>query len=750
MFPSNIVAATTDEQLIAEYNLLAGNQSSVSFGYIRFTYGALSPDEPMWGVFQVQALFGSNDFIFRLLGENIVDNDTTFNHINIAGDFGFGQETRILQRSDATYAGSIDGLIGKETAWNWVSFSSMIDGNNYTVTLSRTSSIPEVSNSTLRATDPGALFAEDTVQFTILPGVPIPNPVADYVVSQNGAGDFTNINAALSQGFLVPGDIIEIRADVPGTEQVFTENVLFNNIHGSDGLEIVLRARDGDNIIIKGTGSGTNIRFHVIESSFLIVDGIKQIGANTWSNSLPIATNGTYESTYGVWVESNSTNIEFRNIGEPGGNTDYKIWGANNYSANQFGRFGSPDGCSLLKIDNCWFELQGTNNETTRTESKDWGDLFRQACPQVVIQGGSFAMAGHNTLSIEQGPCIIRDVICDNDWRSKNTGLDGYRACEISTDKANIPPSGTGEILCEGSIFRNSFKGAAPSASSASKWQANRGVFRYNQVANARQLGIKNDRNVGADGSVTESKFYHNTFNNVESLLRTSENSTTYTDVHFEYDYVNSLVMNLGAGDVLSADSYIYMTDRSSDLGGFPDAWKGDQWRGLTVDITGTNFRVRLEGNSGVPQFVSFANLTTTWPQVFSNIDDEVVNFSSPLSTETLWNYATAYAGLTPTNSPPSLTNIEDLTSMVGSGTSQTSGVFEDGRYFILADTDWGLGYFGEQNDQVDIGGTVVRLLTLNKDTGAATWDLPVTWVNGDPVNHAPNGVKATQRGAVQ
>lgn len=741
MFPTNVVAATTDEQLISRYDMTVGNSMSVTFGYVRFSYGSIDPDTPLWGLYRIDALFGSNDLSFRLDTISIPNVDNTFNHIRIEGDFGSGTEVKIFLRRDATYDANVAG----DTSWNWSTLSPpFVDGNVYIITFSRTDPIPEIGLSTIIATDPGALFVNGMVQFTIDHGA-TPVPDADFIVSANGAGDFTTWNDAINSG-LVPGDIVEVRSNTPGAIQVFTENVLFANINGTDGNEIIFRIRDGDSVYIHGTNLGTKTRLEFGTNASYLKFDLTGLGADIWSIQRPPGDNsGQYESQYGLRVQNGAHHLEI-NIGDDSSNRANKMLGANNFSANMVGRFGSPDGCHHIKVK-LYAELHGDNNSGIDGDF-DWGDLFRMSVPNWVIEG-NFHQGGHNTLSVEEYPGVLRNAICDNDWRALSTGEPGYRAAEISGDKSNLALRDDGSFLVENSIFRNAFDGGSPNAQAGAKWQARRGVFRYCSIVTTRALGIKNDRNAGIDGSVTESKFYHITLWDTESVLRTSNTTTTFNDLHIKHQYKNFLIMNLGPGDPQSLNSYIYMTDKSSNLAGFPDSWKGDKWEGITVDTSGITFNIRFEG-TGASQIYSLADALTTFPNVFINWDEEEVTFSNPVAAQTSFDFATAFAGMTPTNNPPSLTDVVPLTVMVGAGTAEVSGTFEEGSYFTLADTDWDLGYFGEENDFVSINGTVVQLLTLNKNTGFATWDIPVTWSNDDPVFHAPNGVIPINRGAVQ
>ena len=300
--------------------------------------------------------------------------------------------------------------------------------------------------------------------------------------------------------------------------------------------------------------------------------------------------------------------------------------------------------------------------------------------------------------------------------------------------------------MVEECMFRNALRGHQPGA--VAKNQANRGVFRFNVYARGDSFMIKVDRNHGQDGSVTESKWYHITCDDVGTILRTNENTATFNNLHFETSHKNNIYQNLGAGDPARLGTFIYKGDQSN-RGIYATGWKGDKWSAITID-TPVGFRISLNDNTGGWQDKTVAQALTDWPDNFSNWQEEVVNFTSVNDALTSWDFDVARTGMTPLNPPPSVSDVEPLTTMVGAGNNALGGTLDDGRYFILADTHWGLGYFGEQNDQIAINGQFVRLVTLNKNTGVATWDRPISWSNGDPVFYVYKGAIPTKRGAIQ
>jgi len=235
----------------------------------------------------------------------------------------------------------------------------------------------------------------------------------------------------------------------------------------------------------------------------------------------------------------------------------------------------------------------------------------------------------------------------------------------------------------------------------------------------------------------------------VDSVFRQVETETTWTDIYFEQSHVNEVYQNLGAGDTLSTDAYIVKRDETT-RGAYADGWKGDQWRGITVDVTGITFKIAMQDNLGTTYTSkTIAQATTDWPLNFSNWDQDAVTFVSTAA-HTSWDIDVVIAGFLPSSPPASVTDVEPLTLMTGAGSSATSGTFDDARFFVMAAADLGLGYFGYGNDFIWINNTRVQLVTLNKDTGAGTWTPAATWADNAPVYADCNGSKVTKRGASQ
>ncbi len=574
----------------------------------------------------------------------------------------------------------------------------------------------------------------------------------DAIVRADGAGDYTTIQQAINSA--PPGIWIQVQANVEGGTQDFSEALDFNGLVGGIGGEIYLQVRPGDTVGISAPTAGDTILRMRGATRYWILDGFAYIGTNSWADVTPIETNNPWDQEQCIRIEDGCNHIELRNFGVAGEGNANKIWGANAYFASQLGRpeltgVASQDGVEFIKVKNCHFELQGHNNNQG-SANEDFGDLFNSAAYRVVIEDSTFNRGGHNPLVVEGLYTVVRRCITSNDWRSLGTGADGYRSAALVLEKAGALDDGTGMVLSEYNIHRRSYPGPGGVATSLVKNQARRGVFRYNVHLEGRsRIGMLNDINAGIDGAVTQSKWYHLTHVSVDSIFRQAEpNPGSYTDIFFEESYVNCLFTNLGDGDNADPDTHIYKQDETA-LGAYPNGWKGLEVRACIFQRDGGGpIEFALNDNTGGWNRQSVANAQTVWPTNFINLYENGVNYDNTTLAASSWDPVEARQAMQ-ISSGANVTLWEALTTMVGGGTNATSGVIADPRFFVLANTHWNLGYFGETDDQILISGQLVRLTSLNKDTGAATWDTPITWVDGAPVSHAPNGELPDRIGAV-
>jgi hypothetical protein len=580
-----------------------------------------------------------------------------------------------------------------------------------------------------------------------LEGAGNPEP-PDFVVRQDGAGTHTTFAGAIAAASA--GDIIEVQANTVGGTQIFTENVDINAKSGASGNEIELRARSGDTIRIRATSAASTVFQIRGGASFWYIHGFASIGHGTWTNAVPWPTVALYPQKHGIRVYNNAHHIDIQDIGTLGSTTD-AIYGANNYSANLIGGFGNTDGVHHIRVKNCNFYLQG-NNANVGWAGGDWGDLFIMRATNSIVEGNAFVKGGHNALSIFEGKCIVRRNITDNNWISEDTGKSGQRSAAIAGDQAAVSSE---NILTEFNVFRWGLAAGDTDNPPVCKDQARGGIFRFNTYYGGAAQAIQANRNNGADGSVTQSKWYHYTVINTDSVFRQTQTSDEFNDIYFEQSHINALYQQLGGGDNLSAGVYIYKHDEG-DHTGYGTGWKGDEWRGITYEDTTdieegyTAFKILLNDDTGAAVTKTVLQATTDWSANFANWDMATVNFVDDSLASVSWDIDAIIAGMVPASPPASVADVEPLTLMDGAGVAATTGTLDDGRFFCLKDTDLDLSYFDEINDYMWIESTRVQIVTLNKATGAVTFTPAATWSDNAEVFADCSGSKVTKRGASQ
>ncbi len=558
--------------------------------------------------------------------------------------------------------------------------------------------------------------------------------IPDFIIRAGGGENYTLIQDAIDDmgTTISPGDLVEIQANTPGGDITFAERMDFTGVNGSNGNEFRLIVRTGDNVRLIPTGGDTRTLFN--NSSYIVIEGILQHGDDSWTNAVPYQTADVYPNEYGFRVENGSHHIDIVGFGDLAKGNSNKIWCSKAFYNNQFGLFGQVDGVHHCRFLRCHFELHGNNNNTQA--SQDFGDILRLAAPSCAVDDCTFYQAGHNTVSVEEEKILLRRIVCDGDWRPQSTGTDGYRTAEISGNKSEIGP---GFIVVEHCCFRNGLENPGKNSFPAVvKYQARRGVFRYCHHLTGDGKAIRMDRDSGnpLDGSTTESKVYGMTVDGVESIIRTVCADADFNDFLFETSWLNFVATNLGAGDNIEADVYIYKDDES-DRGIYADGWKGDDYRSWSIETAGITFKILLDDDTGLKTIKTLADALIDWSPNFSNFDEETCTYTNLSNAQTSFDIDVIEAGLVLTFGPKAIGGWDALTTMVGSGSSATAGTFLDPRGFAMLDTELDLSYFGYLNDQVVIdGNSPVRLLTLNRITGDATWDNPISWSGGADADH--------------
>ena len=170
---------------------------------------------------------------------------------------------------------------------------------------------------------------------------------ATYTVCNAGC-DWTTIQGAFDDGSinggngLEPGDVVEVRADIPGGSKTYFETVTpGSNDSGATENHVIIRGRSGDTITIDG--QGTRQYCFDISYSYITVDNFTMDHATTYTFRFDGSNGGTIQncnvncSTYG------HQGIYFKDT------TDVLI--ANNTITTDDGSWtGTPDGIYIQHV----------------------------------------------------------------------------------------------------------------------------------------------------------------------------------------------------------------------------------------------------------------------------------------------------------------------------------------------------------------------------------------------------------------
>lgn len=125
--PSGVASAAG----AAKNYIVTAGQQVAAIGFLRATYGALSPDDPFKEntIQRIVNLTNNNIFRFGMLASP-PDTDATFRRLRLSGIFASGAGELDLLRADASYS-----INNGESRWDWPETLVMVSGNTYTLTL---------------------------------------------------------------------------------------------------------------------------------------------------------------------------------------------------------------------------------------------------------------------------------------------------------------------------------------------------------------------------------------------------------------------------------------------------------------------------------------------------------------------------------------------------------------------------------------------------------------------------------------
>ncbi len=590
--------------------------------------------------------------------------------------------------------------------------------------------------------------------------------VPTKIVQANGVGGaYTTIQSAINAA--VAGDIIEVRANTPGSTQQFVEALRFENKNYAS--YVTLRVRTGDTIQVlnspaaycTGDLDGSNswpgnlrIALFIKASSYIKFTGKWIFGTNTdwvWPNYM------ARHLTMCLAISNSSHHIQFE-----GPENDYIYFhGSSSYFASRV-----TVNSYKLRFYRCRTGVHGSNNNQL---GADQGDAFRVESYQTILDSCYFELGGHNPLTMVGGKQVCRNTTFNGDWRAMNTGSPGQRGMEVQSAHSGdrkplsaIDVSASGPVLMESCHFKNNWRAAETVISGPSmQHKANHSIVRYNLFTDLRYtddsgappLTLSDTRKASfawPANALTE--FYHNTTYWTNGIYECNVSAWPDTNLLLHPDALsynrirNNLFQACHARIKGTVDSYrtiAYIDLLNVSTAGYPNGFKGGEFSGNVLDYIGAAGYDKLQlanaVGAGTTNFVG----GTLWP-------DNV--FDNTAYTATFTNLGVfanrTRAGFTPTPNQAALV-AGGLETAVGSGTNSKTLVVSNARPFY---DGWGLEEFGEQGDLIKVGSnSPVRIVSANYATNTLTLASAITWANGAAIYLClSDGTIVDQKGAMQ
>ena len=514
---------------------------------------------------------------------------------------------------------------------------------------------------------------------------------ADIIVIPNGTGDFTTINAGINAAS--PGEIVEVRSNVPGVLTYFVEEIV-PTVSGTAANPIIVRVRAGDRIVPYSNGGYT---LTITNRSYLIFRlfefgemslwthlGYGTVGSSQWLNSVG---GRAVSSRRNLQIESGTNHVLFE---------DCKVWGgrANPVSKGNVITIS----CEYIGFRRCNFELTGTNQDLNPSAYPDErGDLLDNGAAHCYFEECAFALGGHDAF-IQRGSFVVaRNCTFDQSWikAPENTGIPGARCGDFGA--ADNRGAGIGPAMLEGCSMQGVGASGDQGASSMFKLTGRGMIIRDNYGFNwtAGQgdvLSLAPDDATDPSNSTEHDRIYNNTFSKPGAFLRVVSHAQVpinLQDIRV-FNNICTKAQDNTKGDGFDEDDLgyppphgwaIFMNTLSANQQGYPDKWLGMQIRNNLLHKEAEPFDVRLRTD---PTVYTVAGATAAYPNVLSgNITDAAIFVDEN---------ATTKAGFALDTGSPGIGAARHMTTIVSTVTATTI-TLEDA--FWLYD-GWGLAWFGE------------------------------------------------------
>lgn len=611
------------------------------------------------------------------------------------------------------------------------------------------------------------------------PGIP-PRTQATKTICVSGC-DYPNTTLGVSNCMAVLGNgqSCEMRDQVGGVAETWTQPIVIAGIHGIEGSVKTLRVQDGDTVIVSGTTSTGVPLLNINNSDHINVQGNSTgstglfIGdPSIWNVNCAQATTAPgFVAPYNCFPNGMNTDVTSSN---DIGFMNFTLGGATDRVATRIEKTASYVYFKSMVVD-----LHGNNNDHAVPTPAEDGLLFEQDSDQFMAEDSQWSHSGSPALKVTGSYNVFRRITVDNGWSDLTGDTTIYRGAEtleiVSNDcsDANFGCAPYGPVMVEDSEFRGS--GLTPSHSpwnTATELKGIGVIFRKNYI-------YGNDRNYlvsmcgSVDGTTTayregEQQLYHNTLFGGANFWSGGNGypAGINTAICQKMIIKNNLMQGNQPGQKSSSDIYAFTAKLSGvPLGGYANQWKGaviaNNIFGSDPLVPSLNMQANLTGTGA--NTVALTN-SVTWPANFFNNNNVTMTWANGTTSPDPSRNGLVLGS---TNSV-GVGDAPAVTTTANAGTAVTSITLTDARAFKdlwnFSGHGWG-GWHVEYGDCISVGPTTgstnvqavnTQITAINYSTGVVTVTPAVTFQNGSPVWKAIDNVDGTcgriwrNRGAFQ
>lgn len=467
---------------------------------------------------------------------------------------------------------------------------------------------------TVRASD-GELYADTTCAVTVSASV-----TATHIVYSSGSGG-THATIAAAIAAMQPGNVLELRNATAGSTALWAQSIDFAGKVGTAQAPFTLRVRDGDEVILRSSGTLLNL----VNCAYVDVCGNTsgvtglQIGYEADFVHTSAGWQNCYPQTYGLYA-SGATRWSLRNA---------TLTGARAYYCNDV-----TNTCTDYELHTVRATKAGTN--CYNTGNTDARNTVRLRGQRVRVINCSGDHGGHDSWQFSAAYAVVRGGTFSGYWADVSPYA-GARSVNASGHaNGNM---GNGPMLIEGALFRDSGNSADETTQALMKNEVAHLVMRGcyfldsdSHIWHSNYTGQK-DSSPTTTPSTSFQGLYHNTAYMTKGTWWNNNFAwqSSYGAKFYERNRVqNNLFMGCADGDKsVPAGGQVISYDSRNVLDGYANGWKGSLIKGNQWGGSSANFNLELKGDAGTTGTYPVDSPPANWTANVTGNRVSAVTFSS-------------------------------------------------------------------------------------------------------------------------